>query len=1351
MSDAPEVRPIRITYATHSSPQAGAILPHVVALMRQQFPLRNLHWRPSPATRSLRPLSTRASGAVSQSQHSIRTLQMLPIDLVPIQTPIDRRDTTLARTPFVHLFFVACNDNDLYRSKIRSEIRNWIASLPSYMPQDFAKLRIRNEDGREVPAAIEPEFLIVLVPTMAESSSSPSASIGSGSHPAIASSYQAHSSSTKGPMGRFYNMNKGNILEKLKADFNSSLHERVVHLPKLPGTSSPAATNDPVLWIELMARMKECVANTFCSLVELQDRSIAQYDSHYRQPNWSFCGSLSCTEQLIEILEGVSLLEDSLALYQELSQRLSAGLADGSATFERIGGDEPGDDSLLLLGPLRKPYHRLLEQGTISLFDLHCYLYAQQAMLLGTMGHVIKVLHATPNFIASIAHLFSVHGVQGLPKFFVEAWSFSVSLDAVEQSQAWLVEQTSEEGEDPSQLPVFHAAKAELLELAIRQLLRIGVLTGQLPDQDPFSMACNSSLDYSNASGASLSRKELAEAMKSRDVFDVQLRNLIQRALLSASLGKQSSRVFRLKYLLGCLDIVRGSHASALLLFDQLLETDSRTSWGSWIAAVHAERVACLRSLNRDNGSEWLDANLAALRSICATRSSSLYSQPLDEEKILHCIQSSSDELECDATFTGYNGFSVQLRNTRALRDPSDDGAWLEVAVYSHLNFPLTVSRIGVCIANYQQTQLWFESETLTLQPGPNQCHVFCPIPAQGFFHIQTIQLQVSQHFVLEQLGQSALSLTNLADAQQYEYSRFRVFLPADGDSTDVKAFPQTHVRLDAPRCAVLEVRSGRNNLKASLTIESSEGTIIDTKAPFAMHSDFPETQMNCNGNTIELKNMMRNTVCRIEVPFTSVPKSGRSELFATLRYFTQQSHAGKERVLHRRIPISLALPFGIHIQDYFRLHKILSKLTLEASLGHFARISIPQVIAPSNAPLDIQMPSAQPSLLTPDHPSSVLFQFSLKEHACRSGNNEPFRLTVAYRGLKEETFGLVISELANVPSLSELDIGTLRLLIDALGQVLTGKLVLSQYAWTNRLDLGVFHIEDWSMHIQQWGWSKNSTQMHKILALLTTLFQRLETTTLSPDASTNLHIPEHLDESIKVVLRGAHAQTEWRTLSLPLDVPLIDVVAAVTVESSLSSAIVAQPIKVQIRIEVSLQWGEQHQGRPDILGNNLATEEVDNGISNITEDEKGAQQQSVISDKESASENTPNSDSNNTADLPSNADSRRDFLEADQLKLQYNIASDYADWAVWGNKKGTLSIPRDSLTSVHVINATLLPLRAGCLLLPRVRVTSTPYAYRSIQCESYMTNGAKYIDTTEPLTPDCFWVDLRPFNSLSV
>ncbi|WFC98059.1 hypothetical protein MYAM1_000781 [Malassezia yamatoensis] len=1331
MSDEPEIRPIRITYATHSSPQAGAILPHVVALMRQQFPLRNLHWRPSPATRSLRPLSTRASGAVSQSQHSIRTLQMLPIDLVPIQTPIDRRDTILARTPFVHLFFVACNDNDLYRSKIRSEIRNWIASLPSYMPQDFAKLRMRNEDGREVPAAIEPEFLIVLVPTMAETNLSPGASIGGGSHPAISSSYQAQSSSTKGPMGRFYNMNKGNILEKLKADFNSSSHERVVHLPRLPGTSSPAATNDPVLWIELMARMKECVATTFCSLVELQDRSITLYDSHYRQPNWSFSGSLSCTEQLIEILEGVALLEDSLALYQELSLRLSAGLADGSATFERIGGDQPGDDSLLLLGPLSKPYHRLLEQGTISLFDLHCYLYAQQAMLLGTMGHVIKVLHATPNFIANIAHMFSIHGVHGLPEFFVEAWSFSVSLDAVEQSQAWLVEQTSEEGEDSSQLPVFHAAKAELLELAIRQLLRIGVLTGQLPDRDPFSVACPNPLDYSNASGASLSRKELAEAMKSRDVFDVQLRNLIQRALLSASLGKQSGRVFRLKYLLGCLDIVRESHASALILFDQLLKTDLRTSWGFWIAAVHAERLACLKNLNRDNGSEWMDANLAALRTICATRSSTPYSQPLDEEMILHCIQSSSDQLDSDATFTGYNGFSVQLRKTRAVRDPTDDGAWLEVAVYSHLGFPLTVSQISVCIANYQQTQLWFESKSLTLQPGPNQCHVFCPISAQGFYHIQTIQLQVSQHFVLEQLDQSALSLTNLADAQQHEYSRTRVFLAADGDSADVKAFPQMHVPLDSPRRAVLEVRSGRNQMNASLTIESSEDSTIDTSLPFVMHSDSPEVHLNSNGNTIELKNMTRDTVCHIELPFITVPKSGRLELVATLRYFTQQSHADKERLLHRRIPVSLALPFGIHIQDYFRLHKILSKLTLEVSLGHFARISIPQVIAPSSAALDIQLPSAQPNLLIPDHPSSVLFQFSLKEHARRSANTEPFRLTVAYRGLKEEAFALVISELANVPSLSELDSGSVRLLIDALGQVLVGKLDLSRYAWTNHLDLGVFHVQDWSMHIQQWGWPKNSAQVQKILALLTTLFQRLETTTLLPDASTPLHIPENLHESIKIALRGAHAQTEWRTLSLPLDVPLIDVVAAVTVESALSSAIVAQPIEVEIRIEISLQWGEQHQVSLDTLGDKSVSKGTDDGTSNTTEGKKFTQKQSVIPDQEDASENAPNNDSKKSADLPTNANAKRDSPEADQLELQYNVASDYADWAVWGSKKGILSVPRDSLTSVHVINATLLPLRAGSLLLPRVRVTSTPESSHSIQSSLYSSRSCPDFKTS--------------------
>ena len=1351
MTDAPEGRAIRVTYATHSSPQAGALISHVTGLLQQQFPLRNVHWRPSPSTRCLRPSATRATGAVSQAPHAIRTLQMLSVNLVPVQAPVDVREPVLARTPCVHLFFVSCDDNDVYRSKVRSEIRNWIASLPSLMPQDFTGMRVPGEEGRDVPAALEPEFLIVLVPPMSEAAPATPPVMGGGAHPAMPGTSQT--SASKGPMNRFYNMNKGTVLEKVKADFNSSLHERVVQLPKLPGTVSPAATNDPVLWIELIARMKECVANTIGSLVELQDRTITLYDAQRGQPSWSFSQSFARTEQLIETLEGVELLEDSLTLYQELDQRLAAGLADGTASFPAIGGTDPGDDSLLLLGPLRKPYHTQLEQGTISLFDLRCYLFAQQAMLLGTLGHVLKVIQATPAFIAHVAQMYARYGTAGLPRFFVEAWSFSVALDAVEQCQAWLVEQTNEGDEDPSQLPAFHAAKADLLELAVRQLLRIGLRTGHLPDRDPFRLAEAGGLAYPDASDAPITRKELVEAMDRRDVFDMQLRNLIQRAVLAASFAQQQSRLFRLKYVLASLDMLRGTYDGAAKLFAELLTGDASAAWGPLHAAVHASRLACLRHAERDHGVEWVDANLAALRTVCATRALVRAPQPLDEHALLVALQEESATLDQETTLVGYNGFRLRVVHFRATRADDDDGAWLDVDVFSHLGFPLEVHSVGVYVSNYQQDQLWFQSAPVTLYPGTTSCRVYCAMPAAGFFHVQATQVRLGTHVLLEQLVQGALSLSTLADAQQHEYTRTRIFVPADGDAADVRILPQTHVQLDAPRHAVLEVAAGRNALTASMRIEPGAGVRL---AAITAPTTDGAAHVECDGDVVRIEGLAPHTHYRIPLPFAAVPRGGVCELLVTLRYRTQQSHADVERVRVRRLTAALALPLGIQIQDHFRLAHLLSQLTLEASPEAYTRIAAPRITAPESGALQVQLPAAAPAVLIPEEPSAVLLRFTLPEGQHRTAQPETFRLTIAYRGLVEEAQALALLTLAQLPQCAELDRGDQALVHDALVHAIANAIDTPRYAWTGRLGLAPFDPAVWDRHAQQWGWPRDSVKTRILHEVLAALYTRLASA--SPPGDAVAPLGDDANDAQQRAWDAAQALLTWRTLSLPLDVPLVDVVAAVTVESQAPRAVVAQPIEVEIRIEISLRWGApksegvlptaEAQAAPEAGAEVAPADAPVDSPKDIQDDAPAtapaaASSGTALQDADDASSSSASSSNSSSSSLSNAAKP----LDMRTIRLQYNIGADYVHWIVWGDKKGTFTVPTDTPTYTHTVRATLLPVHAGALLLPRVRVSCVSPTPRSLQCESYMTNGAACIDTLDPVAADSYWVDLAPLD----
>lgn len=1292
-----EGRAIRITYATHTSSEPGELLAQMKGMLVQQFPLRNVHWRPSPATRSLRPAATRSSGAVTASPHAIRTLQMLNVQLEPLPSRPDPATDkpVLARTPCMHLFFVACDDNEMYRTKVRTEIRNWIASLPLCMPQDFAGLRVPGEDGRDVAAAVQPEYLLVLVPPRGDKGGKPKPpTIGAGVHPAMSSTQSTPSTPSKGPMGRFYNINKGTVLEKLKADFNSSTHERVVHLSKLPANASEAAGADPTIWIELVARMKEGVANTIGNLVELQDRSISSYQTLHGRSTWTFCGSLARTERLVDTLEGVELLEDSLLLYEELEQRLSSALADGSAHFEEVGGAEPGDDSLLLLGPLRKPYQARLEKNTISLFDLRCYLFSRKAMLLGTLGHVVRVMQSTPVFIASIAQMYVRRPNPALPRFFIESWSFSVSLDSVEQCQAWLVDQTGESADEDAKLHAFHSCKAELLELAIRPLIRLGIWVGHLPSEDPFTLALAGTATPAPSSERPITRKELTEAMASRDVFDSQLRNLIQRSMLAASLSRQDHRQFRLKYVLACLDLQREAYTDAARLLAELLAAPKATMWGPLHEALLARYFACLAAQGLHAGPAWIQAHVTALEAMCATRSLPYAPHILDEAAILQTVTEASDAEETDTTLVGYNGLRIVLAASHATRKADDDGAWLAVDVVSMLSFPLAVTHVGVSVANYRQEQRWFRSEPCTLAPGTTRLSLYCPMPAHGYFHLQTTQVCLGKHVLLEQVVQGALSLSTLADAQQHEYTRPRIFLPADGDHADVRLVPERHVRFTAQRHVLVEVHAGRNAMDATLQFDPGDGVEIAAwdAAPYQLEASDGDPHLAYEDNQLTLRQAVPHSVCRIALPLVAVPRTPTLEINVTMDYHSAQSHPECKRTVARRMSASMSLPLGIHIQDHFRLDQLFSKLTLESSHDEYARISVPQITAPEHADLAVTVPASAPSLLIPQQPSTFVVRFAPKDQPRRTRDAPPFQLEVAYRCLDKEMEGAALHHAAQLAWDADVFCHSDTVLVCAAMAKAARRCKPSAYTHTGSVALGAFDEAYWQARAEGWGWAKRSPKTLALLALAEAWHER-------PPASadlgvfvpvlqeTDVPVPPSLSEPQRYAWEQAQACLAWRRLSLPLDVPLADAVAAVSSKLALSVAVVGEPVQLEITIRVSLRWGAQDQ----------------------------------------------------------------DANDAPPIQLQYNLLADYVHWVVQGEKKGTLVVPRDQTCSTHTIQATLLPVHAGSLLYPRVRITAGTQMDPAFQCESYMTNSGDTLPVVDAMGPDTYWVDLRPSTATAV
>ena len=93
------MQPVQVSY--HSTASAAPFSLRILASLRAQLPLRNLHWKAAPGT-----------GA---SRTSVRSIQELEVDFVPWDQATEQVDPkevkhgSLLQCPLAHICFVECD------------------------------------------------------------------------------------------------------------------------------------------------------------------------------------------------------------------------------------------------------------------------------------------------------------------------------------------------------------------------------------------------------------------------------------------------------------------------------------------------------------------------------------------------------------------------------------------------------------------------------------------------------------------------------------------------------------------------------------------------------------------------------------------------------------------------------------------------------------------------------------------------------------------------------------------------------------------------------------------------------------------------------------------------------------------------------------------------------------------------------------------------------------------------------------------------------------------------------------------------------------------------------------------
>lgn len=322
----------------------------------------------------------------------------------------------LLQTPYLKIYLLRCDDKDIYKATSRQLLRDWINQNTPSAKSSSQLNKSENHDACEwlILHVVIPDTVAASEPRWTNSTKKDQDEL-----------VERPQSATKWP-----GKSTRTVLDKIRADFNASTKsatERVAQLrlqkarvppDVLPQTPVPSLyTETPQeqdnAWQDLIAKFKILILMSFDLRVSQYEDGIREKDAQRSLPGWNFCTFFTLKEGLARGFESVGLVEDALAIYDELSAGLDTAVRDGApgsdasqstflgdlstyraalqqtltSTFEAEKVEKSVQD--LFIQPLdltKKDYRGDIVKNTISLFDFHLYIFARQRTLLLRLG-----------------------------------------------------------------------------------------------------------------------------------------------------------------------------------------------------------------------------------------------------------------------------------------------------------------------------------------------------------------------------------------------------------------------------------------------------------------------------------------------------------------------------------------------------------------------------------------------------------------------------------------------------------------------------------------------------------------------------------------------------------------------------------------------------------------------------------------------------------------------------------------------------------------------------------------------------------------------------------------------------
>lgn len=383
----------------------SGIFPLISRDLAARLPLKNLSWqshaRPLRQIKSLhvdfvpdKPTQTslQPPGTDTEGPNSIDIVGAGGDRKRNAATEKERRHQIpgLKTSPYLRIYVLRCDDKDTYKVSERQKVREWI--------RDTAEGNREKHDACEwmVLHVVVPDTVAASEPRWRESSRDPD-------------ELKERTKSVTTWPGK----SSRTVFDKLRADINETSKnspDRIAQIRLLKKNVPPDLLPTPAVaqtleessqerenaWADLVAKLKSLILLPFDARVRQYEEDIAEQEARRSLPGWNFCTFFIHKEGLAKALESIGLVEDALAIYDELTvgletvvRDIASGNAEGTATSfasttpdikERIIGDSKETDKTPSL--FDKDYRVEIVRSEISVFDFCCYMFSRQKALI---------------------------------------------------------------------------------------------------------------------------------------------------------------------------------------------------------------------------------------------------------------------------------------------------------------------------------------------------------------------------------------------------------------------------------------------------------------------------------------------------------------------------------------------------------------------------------------------------------------------------------------------------------------------------------------------------------------------------------------------------------------------------------------------------------------------------------------------------------------------------------------------------------------------------------------------------------------------------------------------------------